>query len=89
MQLYTKDGTPATARDLRKAVFDITSNNADEVCWDVVAEMNDVARSTLYFVGGWETVNIILDTIPLLNKEQQESIAKSLMPVTLNMELDK
>lgn len=87
--LYRKDGSKASAQDLCHEVFRLTMREGYEPDEDRES-LRNLARILLDYVGGWQEADIILDAIKRdLIDEQQEWLARELLPIALKKELDK
>lgn len=88
--LYRKDGKEATAQDLCHEVFRLTFRGEDELSYGEREALCNLARQLLDYAGGWQEVDIIHTAIfDDLIDEQQEWLAKELLPIVLKQELDK
>ena len=88
--LYRKDGKEATVQDLCHEVFRLTLQREESVSYGDYESVCNLAQQLLDYVGGWKEVDIIHTAIfNDLIDEQQEWLAKELLPFALEQELDK
>ncbi len=89
MTLYHKDGTEASVQEICREVTRLTFRDGEEPEEEREA-LCDLAGTLLDYVGGWREADIIYSAITNdLIDEQQEWLAKELLPIALNKELDK
>lgn len=88
--LYRKDGKEATVQDLCHEVFRHTFRSEDDLSEGDRASLCFLARQLLDYAGGWQEAEIIHTAIfNDLIDDQQEWLAKELLPIVLKQELDK
>lgn len=89
MTLYLKDGTEASVQEICREVTRLTFRDGEEPEEEREA-LCVLAVTLLDYVGGWQEADLIYSAIRNdLIDEQQEWLAKELLPIALNKELDK
>lgn len=89
MTLYHKDGTEASVKEICREVVHLTFRDGEEP-EEEREELCALAAVLLDYVGGWQEADLIYSAIFTdLIDEQQEWLAKELLPIALKKELDK